>query len=248
LRKFFYAAALRPLEPFWGTSDASTFDFQELEYQDDKGRGLGVSRPLEKCLLAILADAFPVPLGFDEIVRAVSEKSRKGQVGEDIDTGQLVEQVAEYLLSLMVRNLCEYYVCPPKLDGSLAERPVCSPIVRSQALGSSIFTNLKHETVETGEFERRLALLLDGSRTLEEVVAALLADVQKGELQLREDGEPVVDPDAQLESLSALVRDGAANLLKSSCLLPHLSSRPEGTSKDSVWQRFGRKLRGGTGS
>jgi hypothetical protein len=52
------------------------------------------------------------------------------------------------------------------------DRPEASVLVRLQAQRGARVTNLRHESVELKEDERRLAALLDGTRSREQIAAA----------------------------------------------------------------------------
>jgi predicted O-methyltransferase YrrM len=82
----------------------------------------------------------------------------------------------------------ELYVDPPALAAVAGERPVASPVVRWQASrqsgqsGVTSVTNLRHETLRIDDpLALALLVLLDGTRTRPELVAAVAARLPEPE-------------------------------------------------------------------
>ncbi|MEO8751394.1 MAG: class I SAM-dependent methyltransferase [Casimicrobiaceae bacterium] len=76
----------------------------------------------------------------------------------------------------------ELYTHPPALAAVAAERPVASPVVRWQARRQPSVTNLRHETLRIDDpFALALLVLLDGTRTRGDLVAAMESHLPQGE-------------------------------------------------------------------
>ena len=91
-------------------------------------------------------------------------------------------------------SLVELWLHPPRFVVQPSARPLASPLARHQVKMQNRVTNLRHESVFLGEFERQLLLLLDGSRERAALVDAVKALVDRGDLNVQEDGQPLGDP------------------------------------------------------
>src|SRR5439155_8578252 len=92
-------------------------------------------------------------------------------------------------------NLLELAPRQLPLAKQAGERPRTWPLARWQAgLGSNV-TNLRHETVTLGEFERQLVRHMDGQHDRAALLQILAGLVQSGKLTVRKEGEIVKDPE-----------------------------------------------------
>jgi SAM-dependent methyltransferase len=81
-------------------------------------------------------------------------------------------------------GMIDLYTHPPPLAASAGERPVASAIVRWQAARQPGITNLRHEPMRVDD-PHALALLalMDGTRTRDDLAAALASRLPEGEKQ-----------------------------------------------------------------
>jgi methyltransferase-like protein len=85
-----------------------------------------------------------------------------------------VETVCEALIRCYAANLVVLHIHPPAPHTEVGERPRASPLARLQAREQASVANLRHATVPVeDELDRRLLVLLDGTRDR----AALLAEL-----------------------------------------------------------------------
>ena len=145
------------------------------------------------------------PLVIDALERAASAwpaavwvRDLLGPEAGDAERGALCDA----LLRSYAANLVALHVHPPALTTTPGDTPRTSALVRHQARGGEVVTNLRHTSVRIeDELGRRLVTLLDGTRDR----AALAAELRAA---LLERGEPVPDDLAEgLErSLKGLAR------------------------------------------
>ena len=82
--------------------------------------------------------------------------------------------VAELLVDACFAGSVDLYVQPPALAAAAAEKPCASPVVRWQAARRQAVTNLRHEPLRIDDpFALQLLVLLDGTRTLAALAAAM---------------------------------------------------------------------------
>jgi methyltransferase-like protein len=73
--------------------------------------------------------------------------------------------------------------------------------VRKQAGIDGVLTNIRHQTIRVGDFEKFVLPLLDGTRNKKGILTSLQELVQKQQLQIRENNILIVDPEKVLSIL-----------------------------------------------
>jgi methyltransferase-like protein len=74
------------------------------------------------------------------------------------------------LLTYVLSGLLHCYRTPPRFFTSVSTRPLASRLARVQSLNSTRLTNLRHEPIEMDENWSRFLRLLDGTRTIDDLV------------------------------------------------------------------------------
>ncbi len=121
---------------------------------------------------------------------------------EDVDS----EALGANLLSSFGYShmLMELHVHAPELVLEAGERPVASPVVRCEARRGTWLTNARHERVRVDEMDRILVTLLDGQHDRPALTDCLMeGPVKDGRLQAEAEGQPVTDPAAVRDLVSA---------------------------------------------
>ena len=87
-----------------------------------------------------------------------------------------VATLAAVLYRAVSNGLMDLFLHPPRLAIVPSERPVASVIARSQIEAEQPLTNLRHQTVLfKDDIARQFLMLVDGTRTLDELVIDLNA-------------------------------------------------------------------------
>lgn len=165
LRGLHYSASLKgtPAEP-------DLAGFAPTEFVAPNGSSVTVNQPFVKVVLYELARAWPGSLTFPELL----ERARS--VAPLLSTADAEMMLREVLLRMHMPSLLEINVTPYRFAASVSERPVASKLARFQIRNSSRVTSLRHRLVEIDNPTGRALLpLLDGSRDLEALQAALPA-------------------------------------------------------------------------
>jgi methyltransferase-like protein/2-polyprenyl-3-methyl-5-hydroxy-6-metoxy-1,4-benzoquinol methylase len=160
---------------------------------------LTVEAPLIKAMMLELALARRVAIPFDVLV----ERSRaRAGITDPATLATDRETLGRNLLSCFAK---EEIVMPrrwPRTYLNVAtQRPLVWTWARHQArTGSPYVTNLRHEGVKLDPFQRRVVALLDGTRTREDLDAALIAMIDDGTLSVNpEEGSPLGPDDVRRE-------------------------------------------------
>jgi methyltransferase-like protein/2-polyprenyl-3-methyl-5-hydroxy-6-metoxy-1,4-benzoquinol methylase len=138
------------------------------EFQVSDGATLATDHPVTKEAMLYLAQAWPRPVPFGELL--ARSRSRLGLDGAGVARdGQVLAAnlMTAYGFS---GNLVELHVHAPQMALEVSERPVASPLARLQAKAGARITNLRHERVKLDEFERCLLPYLDGHHDLDDLV------------------------------------------------------------------------------
>jgi cyclopropane fatty-acyl-phospholipid synthase-like methyltransferase/methyltransferase-like protein len=137
-----------------------------------------------------LVDAWPAAIPFSGLSTSESERNSDLKV----------------IHALYSSGLIEARTVPPTFAISASERPVASPLARWQAIRNVPITTLRHTTIVTsGDIERRLISLLDGTRTRVELYAELapMLSTNKPEEELKAELETTLNTMGTLCILSA---------------------------------------------
>jgi methyltransferase-like protein len=98
------------------------------------------------------------------------------------------------------------------------DRPATTPLVWLQARTGAPVCNRRHKTVELTGLDRSVLALLDGTRDRAALRQALAGSVLKGDIELRQGGQAVTEPEA-VRAMIAAELDGSLERLAKSALL-----------------------------
>jgi SAM-dependent methyltransferase len=173
-------------EPF---TDATV----EFSSQDGRHR-MATNNPVLKTALLCLAETWPRSVPFGELHTRVLDRLEGSGVPRRPELpGWDAGTFAEGLLSCYLNGMLEVRTADPPLALVPGEAPTASAYARREAEAGQQVTNLKHRVVQLTPFERLVLRQLDGERSREEVLGALVAAVLAGEFPLSVGGQPVTE-------------------------------------------------------
>ncbi len=149
-------------------------------YGSEGQEGLWLQMDSEKQLVEFLSARYPSFISYTDLTRHIP--------ASDVLTPSLVH--------LLKKGVVEISACPPRCNITVPENPQVSEYAAEQLKGGSRVTNLRHETIDFGNFERILARLCDGKRTAAEIAAQLDQSVADGTFSF---GEGFSLPEDQAE-------------------------------------------------
>jgi SAM-dependent methyltransferase/methyltransferase-like protein len=199
---------LSKLEPGIASDDAIRSD-EPMVFAFLTGDRLKMEHPLMKSALACLRDAQPRSLELDELIARATLRV----IGmTPIVTDENRAMCWSGLFPLFEAGWLEFGLHEPPIALSLSEKPVLSPVIRALiASGQSRVTNLRHVMMDADPILKRLAPSVDGTHTVEQLVAELQGAVDRGEVVL-----PSADPTAE-----ATINQLLSTLLANSALVGH---------------------------
>lgn len=180
------------------------------------GDKLSSNGPLVKAALACLAEEAPRATAFPSLWSEVQSRlpaAGAGPHGED--------ELASILLLCYRANFVHLTARPPEFASRPDERPLGSALARLQARDNDALTNLKHQLVDLDDFTRAVLSYCDGTRDREALLDAVVAESQKGDLQLLDrEAAPVTDPGKIREIAGAALEPALQTLAFRALLSP----------------------------
>jgi methyltransferase-like protein len=154
---------------------------------------LASNNPVVRTALRALHEVWPRSLPFAGLLAEVRARLAGSPQEAEARSEDAARALADALLQCYFSKLVELHVRPPQLVVNLSERPVASPLARLQAGGAGMITNLRHRSVELNGLERILLRHLDGSRDRRGLIEALTDDLDRGDVELQHEGQPIAD-------------------------------------------------------
>lgn len=185
------------------------------------GSQLTTKEPLLKAAMLELRAAWPRPIPFQELLHLARGRLHPGtQVIEAERAANDAKNLARPLLRCYATTHVDLHADPPQVAYAIPEFPAISKLARYQASQPGPVTNLLHELVQLGDFERQVAKLLDGTRDRAAIVETLTQLVADKTLVVHEKGKPVTDLDQVRIILNKVLDDALPALTRKSLLVP----------------------------
>jgi methyltransferase-like protein/trans-aconitate methyltransferase len=186
------------------------------------GSTLSTKEPLLKAAMLELRAAWPRPVQFRELLAAARGRLHPGtQVIDAERAANDARNLARPLLRCYATTHVDLHADPPEVASVIPEMPALSRLARLQASQPGVaVTNLQHEVVQLGDFERQVAKLLDGTRDRAAVIETLAQLVADKTLVVHEKGKQVADPDQVRMILGKVLEDALPSLARKHLLLP----------------------------
>ncbi len=178
---------------------------EEMKFETPDGITLTLKEPLIKAAMVFLSERWPEATPFGQVVdearRRVRAEGADDRSSRDADVQALGQALLTFYASAST-SLAELSLHPVRFSVKVSERPRASLLARRQAETRPRVTNLRHETVFLGEFERQVLRHLDGQRDRADLRVVLAEQVAAGDLTVEKDGQPVQDQ-GQVQELLA---------------------------------------------
>lgn len=175
--------------------------------------------PLMKAAFLHLSDTKPLPIAFDELVRAARKRLQYSPNPSANEWRANRAEVGSGLLLAYRSKLVDFHSCSFPIALVPGDLPKVSPVVRLQASRGAIVANLRHETTALNAFDRALVQLLDGTRDRAALIAELAKLVQNRKLKVELGGERVDSGPVLENSLGSALEDSLPKLARRALLL-----------------------------
>jgi SAM-dependent methyltransferase len=139
-----------------------------VTFTADRGAMAKTDLPLAKAALLELAIRWPGRVAFRELVKLAANRLDRKPTEEDS------RQLADFLAAVWMAELVSFHGDLPRYVDTVSERPVASPLARIQLRSGQFASTLLHVSMRfDDEPSRKMVQLLDGTRTIDEVAAAM---------------------------------------------------------------------------
>lgn len=189
LREFSISALLLPVQG----ADLAHIVTEDFAAPD--GVRFGVTHPLTKAALLYLAEVYPDAVAYSVLEEAAVRRTAVTGVSE-----WNVEQLIGELFSLYAHRAVRLTLIPETFDHSIPLRPRAHALARAQAAARlGHLATVRHTTLEIDPLAGQLVQLMDGTRTLDELVADVVVYLAHHTARaVVRGGIPELPPDGQL--------------------------------------------------
>ncbi|HEX7811316.1 MAG TPA: class I SAM-dependent methyltransferase [Burkholderiales bacterium] len=192
---------------------------KRITFETAAGSRLMCKAPLTKLALGILQREWPMPVAFaDLLARSKQEAAAKGYPADESTAENFL---AGEILTAIGSGLVEWRISEAPYTTTIGPRPAASPLARLQATQEYRATNLRGEMITLDEIHRQTLRQLDGSRTVAEVVEAMVGELKAGvfKLHAENDKQPVTDEAAMRKLLAPALDKVLRNLSRQAFLV-----------------------------
>jgi len=187
-------------------------------FRDAAGVSIAATNPLTKATLHILASSAPQPLHFSQLREAALERLAGDARSRDRIWQENAEGLCNDLLGCCTAGLAWFCV----QAGPSAQLPLTYPranaFTRYHAASATWIVNRLHQLVELDEFTRHLIQLMDGTRDLSALRAAMCKQVADGALEYMHNGVAVTDPGLILEAVNQAMASALPRIARAAVL------------------------------
>ena len=142
------------------------------------GRSLESSDPRLRALLHVLHGVWPGTLDHAAATHVLAEATRR--TGGEAPAPELLDRM---VYQAVLGQVVSAHLLDPPLATRLPERPFVSPVARYEAAAGGPVTHLLNGSSELEPLDRFVIGLLDGTRTRDDVAAALRETLEAGSLE-----------------------------------------------------------------
>lgn len=177
------------------------------EFVDENGEVLRTDHPLTRAAVLTLAEASPQALSWSELCEQAHQ--RLADEGKPPAAPEEEQALAASLLWAFAsdQRRINLHAFRPAVATTVSERPRVRGFARRQLSRGIEVTTMYHTNLGLDALGRQLVPLLDGTRDVPALVAAIVELGQSGAIDLKAFGDSASDREGFLKSLEAEVRD-----------------------------------------
>jgi methyltransferase-like protein/SAM-dependent methyltransferase len=192
---------------------------EEELFETPDGITLTSREPIVKAAMVHLSKVWPRTMPFMEVLGLARESLKA--LGKECSVQDDILSLSQAFLTFYVSastSLLELHVEPARFVTGISTKPQVWPLARLQAVEHNRVTNLRHESVYLGNFERHLVRLMDGTHDRADLISLLMGLVDGGELSVEKDGQAVIDKTQRIDMIAQSM-DNQLQLIARNALL-----------------------------
>ena len=129
--------------------------------------------PLMKAAMVCLAESWPMPMRFEELLAAAKSRLEGATGGVEIGAAS-VDGLPTRILNCFASGLIEFSMSPPCFTNKISEKPVASPYARLRARTDEKLANYRLEPLLMRDPSRLILRHLNGEHDMAALVAILV--------------------------------------------------------------------------
>ena len=181
------------------------------KFKVTKDATISTDHGLSKAALLRLSQIWPASTTFSDLVEEAFGLLREAAGPLETDSDAEVEALTNVLFQSAMAGHVGLHVFPPKLTAQVSDRPRASRLARQAAATEAMITNLTHGTVFLEDMAtRRFLSLVDGTRTVDDLVADLAAALERGVPDDGDSADAEARPDVTQELVERNLEDVGA--------------------------------------
>jgi hypothetical protein len=189
-------------------------------FQGPRGAEIETDRPIIKTAFVHLGTIWPGSMPFSDLLTLVRNHLGQEERGQHPTAEEDAHEMGRALLQAYRAGYVELHVQKPQFVTTVSEHPIASPVARFQLQQDSTVATLRHQTLRIDDdLSRHLVLLLDGTRDRDALLHDLGALVRSGAATLVREGKPVSDLQEALQHLADELDGNLASLARLAMLV-----------------------------
>jgi methyltransferase-like protein/SAM-dependent methyltransferase len=175
-------------------------------FKTENGSTISTDHQLSRAAIGLLGACWPESRSFPDLVDQALARlgPAAGPIRENLD--EEAEALAKLIFRVFAAGQVQLRFSPDRLTTTLETRPKANPLARKQAETGLVVTNPLHRTVSMkDETVRQFLMLVDGTRTVDQLVADLNAALACGS---RDGSVPAVTRQMVQDNLGLLAKLG----------------------------------------
>lgn len=172
IRDFHIASPLKPTSSSLDPCSPDPMEFRHAQLT------LRTSDPLMKAAMLHLAEMWPMPVPFNNLLHGARERlAAGGSAGTSTASAEIddIAALTHRLLNAYAASAVEFTLGEPAFTMTISERPIASPYARRRANAGGPVTNLRLESIRIGKPSALVLSHLDGQHDRESLVK-MIAD------------------------------------------------------------------------
>lgn len=145
--------------------------------------------PLVISTVKRLKESWPCAVSFEDLFENAKARLINDVIADASKLEAMKRSLATNVIHMTVSGIVELQYNPSLFMADIPEMPRTSAVARMQAASTNRLTNARHESVNIDDLSRHLTPLMDGTRTVEELVGELKRLVDEGKLVIQQKGE-----------------------------------------------------------
>ena len=175
-----------------------------VEFESPVG-SLKTDHRLTKAALLELGAIWPAALGFADLLERALRRIGARADAQDAASDEHIEAMTSALFRMVCSGHVDFYAFPPAFVTKVGERPEASLLARQQARTGTMVTSLRHDMVSLkNEILRHFLVLVDGTRSVDELAADLQSVVTQSGIDLGGEAVTRQTVEQNLQRLAAL--------------------------------------------